>query len=407
MGLRVLSIAHTAVSRAAGRLRYRPFAECADLDVHLVIPERWRESGRQLAADPARTPADDPGVTLHIQPIRLPSMGRASWYLHYYPGLGRLIAALRPDVIHLWEEPWSAVALQASHLRRRLTPDAALVLEVDQNILKRLPPPFQQVRRLVLAQTDHLLSRTTDAAAVAREAGYRGPSTQIGYGVDQTTFRPQHRAAARGAFGVSGFTIGYVGRIVAEKGLDDALDALARTRHPVRLAIMGEGPHLPALRGRVASLGLSGRVKWFGWDGPERVALFMNALDALVLLTRTTAAVKEQFGRVIIEAQSCGVPVIGSASGAIPQIVGQGGWVMPERDPAALAALLDQLAVDPERREAAAAAGQRQIAERFTYEQVADTLRRACRSAHADRHAGAASSSRFHEPMPALRSRTR
>ncbi len=87
-------------------------------------------------------------------------------------------------MIHLWEEPWSIVALQATRLRG----DAALVLEVDQNILKRLPPPFEAIRRYVLRRTDLVLSRSPDATAVVRACDYEGPARPIGYGVDQAVF---------------------------------------------------------------------------------------------------------------------------------------------------------------------------------------------------------------------------
>lgn len=137
----VLSIAHTAVNRAAGRLRYHPFANDGSLDVTLVVPSRWHQFGRWLTADPA----DDPGARVVPLPIRLPRAGPASWYLHTYRGLARQVRASRPEVIHLWEEPWSLVALQASLLARRT--GAALVLEVDQDIMKRLPPPFEWIRR--------------------------------------------------------------------------------------------------------------------------------------------------------------------------------------------------------------------------------------------------------------------
>ena len=110
--LRVLSIAHTAVSRAAGRLRYEALADDATLDIHLVVPERWQQFGRTISADPA----EGSGITLHTLPVRLTKAGAASWYLHFYPSLGRLAATLRPDVIHLWEEPWSVVALQGAAL---------------------------------------------------------------------------------------------------------------------------------------------------------------------------------------------------------------------------------------------------------------------------------------------------
>ncbi len=359
--LKILSIAHPAVEAAAGRMRYHPFADRPDLDVHLLAPRRWHQFGRTIEADPP----GDPGVTMHILPIRFGRGGPMSWYLHIYPGMRRLIREIEPDVIHLWEEPWSLVALQAKILKG----DAALVLEVDQNILKRLPPPFESIRRHVLRNTDHILSRSPDATAVVRACGYAGTVGEVGYGVDFATFGP--RQAAQRA---PGLRLGYVGRLVVEKGLDDALDALARTPADVTLAIMGEGPHEASLRQRITEMGLDGRVSLRGWSSPAGVADFIRSLDALILLTRTTAVVKEQFGRVIIEAQSCGVPVIGSTCGAIPAVTADGGWIVPEQDPPALAALIGRLRDNPALLDAAADAGRANVARRFTYDAVAGQL---------------------------------
>ena len=140
---------------------------------------------------------------------------------------------------------------------------AALVLEVDQNIVKRLPPPFEALRRFVLRRTAHVLCRSPDAAAVVRANGYTGPVSFIGYGVDQNLFHAADTAAAAQAAGP--LRIGYVGRLVVEKGLDDALDAMALSSADVRLAIKSEGPHEACLRSRVAQLGLQGKVTFEPW----------------------------------------------------------------------------------------------------------------------------------------------
>src|ERR1700733_9013939 len=95
--LRVLSIAHTAVSRETGRLRYHPFAQIPGLDVHLLAPQRWRQFGRDITADPA----GDPGISLHLERILLSGLPGAQWYAHVYPRLHRLIRSIQPDVIHL------------------------------------------------------------------------------------------------------------------------------------------------------------------------------------------------------------------------------------------------------------------------------------------------------------------
>jgi len=348
-----------------GRRRYHQFAGRTDLDVHLLAPAHWYEFGRAMTADPP----DDPGVTLHVEPVRLGHFPLASWYLHYYPGLARLIRHLDPDVIHLWEEPWSVVALQATRLRGR----AGLVVETDQNILKRLPPPFQGMRSHVLRRTTFLLSRSPQATAVARACGYQGPVLPIGYGVDQEIFYALPGSSRQGA-GHRAIRLSYVGRLVEEKGLDDVLEAMGVASSPVRLAIMGEGPYEPSIRRRIAELGLADRVSLRGWGSPTDVADAFRAADISILLTRTTAHVREQFGRAIIESQSCGVPVIGSSCGAIPDIIAGGGWVVPERAPRAMARLLDEIAGAPQEIVRRAQAGLDNVSARFTFAIVARTL---------------------------------
>jgi glycosyltransferase involved in cell wall biosynthesis len=82
----------------------------------------------------------------------------------------------------------------------------------------------------------------------------------------------------------------------------------------------------------------------------------------------------EQFGRVIVEAQSCGVPVIGSNTGAIPNVVGDGGWIVPERDPASLTRLFDDLAAAPRDVRMKGRLAQQNVATRFTYQTIAAQL---------------------------------
>lgn len=356
----VLSVAHAAAETAVGRLRYRPLASRADIETHLLAPRRWRQFGRTIDADPP----DSDGIRMHILPARFLHSGPMNWYLHIYPGMKGLIRQVSPQVIHLWEEPWALVALQAAWLKR----DRALVLEVDQNILKRLPPPFEGIRRYVLRRTDHILSRSPDATEVVRACGYRGPVSEIGYGVDTETFHPK---CARPS---SGLRLGYVGRLVVEKGLDDVLDAMAQSSEDIVLAIMGEGPYETSLRAKVDTLGLSERVTFSGWGTPQEVADHIRGLDVALLVTRTTRTVKEQFGRAIIEAQSCGVPVIGSASGAIPSVVADGGWIVPEHDPAALLVLFEKLRSDKNLIDDASIAAKRNVRRRFTYQAVAGQL---------------------------------
>jgi glycosyltransferase involved in cell wall biosynthesis len=332
------------------------------MEIHLLVPSQWREYGRLMTADPP----DDPGVTLHIRPIWLSRLPKVKWYAHFYPRLRELVHELNPDVIHLWEEPWSIVAMQAAYLKG----NAALVLEVDQNLIRRLPPPFDAIRRYVLRQTSFILSRSDEATAVVRAFGFAGPVRLIGYGVDQQVFSagtkiPQDPGTLK---------IGYIGRIVEQKGLDDILTAVARARSCVAFDIMGEGPYSVRLKKRIAELGLQHKVNFHRWGGVLETARFLRSLDVSVLLSRSSPVWREQFGRTIIESQSCGVPVIGAESGAIPDVIGSGGWTVPERDPTTLAELFDHLANTPEEVIDRGRLGLANVASRFTYERTAQIL---------------------------------
>ena len=368
--LKVLSISHSAVHRVSGRMRYEMLVERRhDIDLTLVAPDRWQEYGKSMPLDPHRGPMD-----FRIKRIRLPYVPRAGWYLHHYAQLGPLLQELEPDVIHLWEEPWSLVALQAILLRNWRHPHAAVVLETDQNILRRMPVPFEQMRRYALGQIDLLIGRGTESLDVSRRCGFKGETAIVEYGVAPGVFGRQDRAAARAALGVSGFTLGYVGRIVREKGLHDVLAAMAACPEPVTLIVVGSGADEPAFLAKAAELGLADRVRVLSPRPPADVARLMNGLDALVLMSQTTRTWKEQFGRVIMEAHACAVPVIGSTSGSIPGVVADGGWIVPEGDAPALSRLLARLATSPGEVAAAGAAGHAQAQTRFALPTVADAL---------------------------------
>jgi glycosyltransferase involved in cell wall biosynthesis len=109
----------------------------------------------------------------------------------------------------------------------------------------------------------------------------------------------------------------------------------------------------------------------------EQMSEAYSAIDLLVLPSRTTSHWKEQFGRVLVEALSCGVPVVGSDSGEIPWVIHStgGGCVFPEGDVAALATLLDQLAADSDRRLRLARQGAEAVSRMFSVRSVAGAFR--------------------------------
>lgn len=346
--MRVLLISHTCASLAAGWPKAEWLAGEHGVEMTVVVPDRWRNYGQwQHTTGPSKGSGNGSSrLDYRVCKVRWPWLGPAQWYLHWYPDLSRILRDFRPDIIDLWEEPWSLVSAHACWLRNRVLPSAMIIAETEQNVEKRLPPPFEHFRKFTLRNASYVIGRNEEAIAVAGRMGYSGLTAVVPNAVDETLFRPLDREACRRRFEVRGFTAGYVGRLVEEKGLSDFVVALARCPS-LQGVLVGDGPMRDKLEQMIAERGLNDRVRLVGSLGVGELPELMNALDVLVLPSRTTRRWKEQFGRVIIEAHACGIPVIGSDSGAIPEVVGGGGCIVPEGSPESLAVAMQSLANNP------------------------------------------------------------
>jgi glycosyltransferase involved in cell wall biosynthesis len=340
------------------------------IELRLVTPDRWKHYGTWRGAEAPASPTFD----FTAARVRWPWVGPAQNYLHWYPGLRQILEEFRPDMIDLWEEPWGLVSAHACWLRDRVVPGAKVISETEQNLNKRLPPPFEQCRRYVLRRADFVVARNAEAVEVVRDKGYRGPAEVVPNAVDAELFRPMDRRVCREELGVGGFVVGYAGRLVEEKGIRDLLDAIEGCPPDVRLLLVGSGPLEGEVRQRAASAALAGRVHLISSQPLQDLPRVFNAMDVLALPSHTTARWKEQFGRVIIEAHACGVPVIGSDSGAIPDVVSEGGLVVPEHSPAALAAAIRRLHGDPQLAAKLGNAGLAQVRAHYTWARVAERM---------------------------------
>lgn len=355
--MRVLYVSK-ALHVAAYRSKVRDLA--AHVDVHAIRPDRW--------GDAPEEPGDEDRVE------RQPAVLHGHNHLHLYRSPGRPVDAFRPDLVHIDEEPYSAVTAQyVRTCERRRVP---CVFFAWQNIDKPLPVPFGALRRYVFGHARGAIAGTEEAADVLRARGWDGPIAVIPqFGVDARQFRPDARAAhaLRQRIGVrAGETVvGFAGRLVEEKGVRDLLEAAARTPG-IRLAIAGDGPLRGALVERARLDDLSGRVHFLGPVPSTRINECLTGFDVLVLPSRTTVSWKEQFGRVLVEAMACGVAVLGSDSGEIPRVIGAAGVVVPEGDAGALGAALRLLHERPDWRAELAERGRARVLGSFTSERIAE-----------------------------------
>ncbi len=142
------------------------------------------------------------------------------------------------------------------------------------------------------------------------------------------------------------FFVGFAGRITAAKGWRVLLAALTQLPENFKGLIAGGGEEEAELRQGCEAPGLRSRVHCLGVLDTSGMSSFYSALDVFVLPSLTTARWMEQFGFVLAEAMACGVPVIGSNSGAIPEVIGDCGIIVPENDSKELAAAIHTMAND-------------------------------------------------------------
>ena len=280
--------------------------------------------------------------------------------------------AFKPDVVHLESDVETLGTLEIVAARGLLAPRSKLIGYSWQNIRRPRSLPVRLLSRVVLRATDCVVCASCEAATVLRREGFRRRTSVMPLvGVDRRYFYARPVPELRLQLGLAGFVVGYVGRLAPEKGLDVLLNAIERMSAPAGLLIVGSGSEEPALRAQAEALGVDGRCRFLESVEYDRVPQYLNALDVLVLPSRTTVHWKEQFGRVLIEAMGCRVPVVGSDSGAIPEVIGDAGRIFPEGDASALAAALDELASSAELRRELGERGYARVMTNFTVEQLA------------------------------------
>jgi glycosyltransferase involved in cell wall biosynthesis len=370
--MKVLMISKACVVGAYQK-KLEEIARHDGMELSVVVPPEWRDERGSLRLERAHTT----GYDLHVEPIAF----NGHFHLHYYPGLGRVVHQVQPEVLHIDEEPYNLATFQAMWAARRV--GARTVVFTWQNLQRGYPIPFKWMESYVLAHTDVLLAGNAEGADVWRAKGYSGPVEVIPqFGVDPGIYYRTPRPSRPSKPSVllrrstrrpsqSEMVIGYIGRLVPEKGIDVLLEAVAQLQGPWELRILGSGPERDRLEKMAQWLGILPRVSFDLPIPSTQMPYYYSGLDVLVLPSRTRSNWKEQFGRVLIEAMACQVAVVGARCGAIPEVIGDAGLTFTEGDPADLRAQLQTLLENARQRLELAEKGRQRVLDRFTQSQIA------------------------------------
>jgi len=310
-----------------------------DWEITAVAPSFFHGDLREIAVE------NYPDELCRLETVR----ALLSRRIHVFVYARRLRELLQRDwdLVHCWEEPYIFAGGQIAWWTPRRVP---LVFWTGQSTFKRYPPPFAQIERYCLSRCAGWMARGDSGEAALLRRGYAcKPHRVMPLGVDLSRFRPDPSSRAQVHAQLDWKAegppiVGYLGRFVDEKGLPLLMRTLDRVNTPWRALFVGGGPLEPALRTWAETH--SGRVRIVTGVAHDGVPAYLNAMDLLCAPSRTTLRWREIFGRMIIEAFACGVPVLASDCGEIPNVVRDAGVVVAEHDEPEWLGALDHLLRD-------------------------------------------------------------
>lgn len=351
--MRAAIVSHAYLDPAArGKLKALAGLGCA---VAVAVPERW--PGPDGRGNVVATFLDHAGV--RIVPIRTSGGSDPRWDRG---DLARFLADFRPEVVQVEEEPETHAAALALKIAERLRLPGIL------HSWRSLPPKlsFFEARRgrRALGRASGILAGNRRAASLLGQLRPGVPLAtipQLGVTPPLTIARsPQPE-----------FTIGFAGRLVPEKGMETLLHAAVKLHGRWRIIAAGTGPEQVRLEALAEKLGIGSRIDWLGMIPQPELQELWPRIDCVVQPSRPTSAWVELYSYATVEAMAWGVPAVVSDCGALPELVGGAGIVVPPGDVAALTAALGRLRDDVSVRESLGAAGRKRVMDEFTDASVA------------------------------------
>jgi len=358
--MRVLMISKALVAGTSQR-KLEEIAKCSGVELTLVTPPYWQsDDGSKQVLERLYTS----GYRMIVTPMKL----NGNFHLHYYPQLGQIMREVRPEIVHIDEEPYNLATFLA--MRLAMHQKARALFFTWQNLYRNYPPPFRQFERYNYQHTAAALAGNRDAADVLRRKGYQGSIhilPQFGFDTDiykRSVALPSRKPG-------DAFTIGFIGRLKEEKGLSLIVEALTYLPANCRAVFIGHGPMKSVLEEQALRLGVMDRVLIKPGVPTSEVPREIEQWDAHILPSITRSNWIEQFGRTLAEAMSCEVPVVGSSSGEIPHVIGDAGLVFKEGNARDLSECIRKLMDDPVLYEDLARRGRQRVLDNYTQERIA------------------------------------
>ena len=364
---RVLCISHSAYD-PLNRILFIELAKFPDWDVSVIVPTRWHTASAEKTEEINLRERNEAKMVLGN------TVFTNHMHLHFYSKPFLLnITHSKPDIIFLQEEPGSMVALQAFVVS--LLSGAKLVFHTNENLVeKRRWLIFRLIERLVFSRASSAFILNTECEKILRKKGFIKKASLLYLGIDNSLYSKKRSPDFKKSLGLRHFTIGFGGRLTKEKGLLTLVDAASTLDFEFNILVVGKGPFEKDFLDYAEKKKIRDRIVVTN-ASLEEVSKYLNCMDVVVLPSESTSVWKEQFGRILLGGMAVEVPVIGSSSGAIPEIIGDAGLVFKEGKPSDLARKLTAIKNDQKLAASLVARGKERLKKEFLWPGIALKLK--------------------------------
>jgi len=335
--MKLLIVYHAGLGEEAKKF-YREYVK-QGIDLTVIAPSK-------LAVDKVFSPsgclAYNPKHSekgYNFLPVDLREPSNYGWGFKFFQ-LFRAIKKAKPEVIHVLDEYSSIYLAQVVFFRNILYGKKVPVLAYSFHNIPFIPDPlyaknsrrffhkiiYKTLRSFIFYYNKKYISGITGANTEGleniKEMGAKCPMRHIFWGVDFNVFQVKNKDLCREKLGIPRDIklVGYFGRIIEEKGLCDIVEAASRIKNCF-VVFVGSGDYESELKRVIEFFNMKDKVFIYSSVSQDKIADYYNCLDCFILASRTMNSWKEQYGRVLVEAMACQIPIIGSSSGAIPEVL--------------------------------------------------------------------------------------
>lgn len=367
---RVLIVSHSYIT-PINQQKWKALAkEFPEVILLILSPQKWTST--LFKKIDAKNSNNKDFKNLKFITLKTFKTGNETLYGYYPIELFNLLKNFKPEIIQVEQGDNAFSYFQCIIFSKilRLRPKFIFFTWVNWKVKKSLKYKilWNWIEKLNLKNSSGALVGNSDAAKILSEKGFYKPTYVLPQlGVDTDIFYPSKKDSLC-------FSIGFVGRLVKEKGIFLLLDAFAEIheKYPTwTLIYQGDGPCKEKLLSCILQKKLLSKIKIFPSVPHEQVAKVIQNLDIFVLPSFDTPEWREQFGHVLIEAMACKIPVIGSDAGEIPKIIKNSGLIFKQKDVSCLRDTLNKLIKNKKLRFYLGNKGFYQIKQHYSHQAIA------------------------------------